>query len=147
MVAESGAYPGLMHMLGEPRTMQVGPRYDDVVSEVVAFLEERLQFAVDAGVSEDRICLDPGFGFGKTVEHNFELLRRLDEIVALGRRSSSASRASARSVDPRRPRGDDRTVVGEPRCCRDGLRQRSDDPALHDVRETVEALTVAEAAS
>ena len=85
VVAESGAYLCLMHMLGEPRTMQVGPRYDDVVSEVAAFLEERLRFAVDAGIHEDRICLDPGFGFGKTVEHNFELLRRLDEIVALGR--------------------------------------------------------------
>ena len=85
VVTETGTYVCLMHMLGEPRTMQVGPRYDDVVSEVVAFLEERLQFAVDAGVSEDRICLDPASGFGKTVEHNFELLRRLDEIVALGR--------------------------------------------------------------
>ena len=65
--------------------MQDDPRYDDVVSEVAAFLEERLRFAVAAGIPEERICLDPGIGFGKTVEHNFELLRRLDELVALGR--------------------------------------------------------------
>ncbi|HET9323236.1 MAG TPA: dihydropteroate synthase [Gaiellaceae bacterium] len=85
VVAASGAYLCLMHMQGEPRTMQANPRYGDVVSDVKAFLEERLEVAVDAGVREDRICLDPGIGFGKTVEHNFELIRRLDELVALGR--------------------------------------------------------------
>jgi dihydropteroate synthase len=85
VVAESGAFLCLMHMRGEPRTMQVDPRYDDVASEVAAFLEERLRFATDAGVLEERICLDPGIGFGKTVEHNLELLARLDEIAALGR--------------------------------------------------------------
>ena len=85
VVADSGAYLCLMHMLGEPRTMQDDPRYDDVVSEVKAFLEERLEFATAAGIDEERICLDPGIGFGKTVEHNLELLARLDEIVALGR--------------------------------------------------------------
>ncbi len=74
-----------MHMLGEPRTMQADPRYDDVVSEVKAFLEERVAFAVGEGVAEERVWLDPGIGFGKTVEHNLELLRRLDEIVAIGR--------------------------------------------------------------
>jgi dihydropteroate synthase len=74
-----------MHMFGEPRTMQDDPRYGDVVSEVVAFLEERLAFATDAGIAEDHICLDPGIGFGKTVEHNLELVDRLGEIVALGR--------------------------------------------------------------
>jgi dihydropteroate synthase len=85
VVADSDAYLCLMHMLGEPRTMQADPHYDDVVSDVKAFLEERLQFAVEAGIDEERICLDPGIGFGKTVEHNLELLARLDEIVALGR--------------------------------------------------------------
>ena len=85
VVAESGADCCLMHMLGEPRTMQRDPRYDDVVSEVKAFLEERLAFAVGEGVGEERVWLDPGIGFGKTVEHNLELLRRLDEIVAIGR--------------------------------------------------------------
>jgi dihydropteroate synthase len=75
----------LMHMLGEPRTMQLDPRYDDVVADVAAFLEERLAHAVGAGVAEERILLDPGIGFGKKLEHNLELLRRLDEIVAIGR--------------------------------------------------------------
>jgi dihydropteroate synthase len=85
LVAERGADCCLMHMLGEPRTMQEDPRYDDVVSEVKSFLEERLEFAVSEGVDEERVWLDPGIGFGKTVEHNLELLRRLDEIVAIGR--------------------------------------------------------------
>ena len=84
VVAEADAYLCLMHMLGEPRTMQDDPRYDDVVAEVKAFLEERLAFAVSAGIREEHICLDPGLGFGKTVEHNLELLARLDELVALG---------------------------------------------------------------
>jgi dihydropteroate synthase len=85
VVAESGAECCLMHMLGEPRTMQDDPRYGDVVSDVKAFLEERLGFAVGAGIAEGKIILDPGIGFGKTIEHNLELLRRLDELVALGR--------------------------------------------------------------
>jgi dihydropteroate synthase len=72
-------------MRGEPRTMQEDPRYDDVVGEVKAFLEERLAFAVAAGIPEEHVCLDPGIGFGKTVAHNVELLRRLDELVSLGR--------------------------------------------------------------
>jgi dihydropteroate synthase len=75
----------LMHMRGEPRTMQREPRYEEVVAEVKAFLEERLAFAVAEGIAEQRILLDPGIGFGKTREHNHELLRRLDELVALGR--------------------------------------------------------------
>src|SRR5919199_5954559 len=81
LVAERGCDCCLMHMLGEPRTMQVDPRYDDVVSEVKAFLEERAAFAVAEGVAEERIAVDPGIGFGKTVEHNLALLRRLDELV------------------------------------------------------------------
>jgi dihydropteroate synthase len=85
LVADRGAGCVLMHMLGEPRTMQHDPRYEDVVSDVRAFLEERLAFAVAEGVPEERIWLDPGIGFGKSVEHNLELLRRLDEIVAIGR--------------------------------------------------------------
>jgi dihydropteroate synthase len=71
-------------MLGEPRTMQANPRYADVVDDVRAFLEERAEFAVRAGVREARIMVDPGIGFGKTLEHNLELLRRLDEIVTIG---------------------------------------------------------------
>ena len=85
VVAASGADCCLMHMLGEPRTMQRDPRYGDVVDEVKAFLEERLAFAVAEGVSESRVLLDPGIGFGKTVEHNLELLSRLEELLELGR--------------------------------------------------------------
>jgi dihydropteroate synthase len=85
LVADSGAHCCLSHMRGEPRTMQGAAHYDDVVGEVRAFLEERLAFAVGAGIPEERVWLDPGIGFGKTVEHNLELLRRLDEIVAIGR--------------------------------------------------------------
>jgi dihydropteroate synthase len=98
----------LMHMLGEPRTMQADPRYDDVVSDVKAFLERRLAFAVAEGVREDRIMLDPGIGFGKTLEHNLELLRRIGELVALGRpvvvgvsRKSFIGRITGRDVAER----------------------------------------------
>jgi dihydropteroate synthase len=90
--------------------MQRDPRYEDVVSDVKAFLEERLAFAVGEGIAEERILLDPGIGFGKTVEHNLELLRRLDEIVALGRpvvvgtsRKSFLGRITGRQVDERGP--------------------------------------------
>jgi dihydropteroate synthase len=85
LVAERGCDCCLMHMLGEPRTMQQDPRYDDVVDDVKAFLLGRMEFAVGEGVAEERILLDPGIGFGKTVEHNLELLRRLEELVAIGR--------------------------------------------------------------
>ena len=85
LCAERGCEVVLMHMLGSPRTMQDDPRYDDVVDEVRAFLAERIEAAVAAGVDEERIWVDPGIGFGKTVEHNLELLRRLGELRELGR--------------------------------------------------------------
>jgi dihydropteroate synthase len=98
----------LMHMLGEPRTMQRDPRYDDVVSDVKAFLTERMEAAVRAGVREERIQLDPGIGFGKTIEHNLELLRRLRELTDLGRplvigtsRKSFLGRITGRDVTER----------------------------------------------
>jgi len=84
LVAERRCECCLMHMLGEPRTMQDDPQYDDVVDDIKAFLSERIGFAVGEGIAEDRIAVDPGIGFGKTIEHNLELLRRLDEIAALG---------------------------------------------------------------
>jgi dihydropteroate synthase len=147
VVAESGAHVCLMHMLGEPRTMQDDPRYEDVVSEVAAFLEERLRFAVDAGIAEERILLDPGFGFGKTVEHNFELLGRLDEIVALGRPvvvGISRKRSLGRIL------GDPEATTGPLSASLAAAVMAYERGAtvlrVHDVRETVEALTVAEAA-
>ena len=85
VVAHAGADCCLVHMQGEPRSMQDDPRYDDVVAEVRSFLEKRLAWAVREGIPEDRVWLDPGIGFGKTLEHNLELIRRLDEIVAIGR--------------------------------------------------------------
>ncbi len=75
----------LMHMRGTPQTMQIDPRYDDVVAEVTRFLQERLQAAAAAGIEAARVVLDPGIGFGKTTEHNLELLARLGELRALGR--------------------------------------------------------------
>ncbi len=84
LVADRQCECCVMHMLGEPRTMQDDPRYDDVVDDVKAFLAERAAFAVGEGIAEERIAVDPGIGFGKTLEHNLELLRRLDEIAALG---------------------------------------------------------------
>jgi dihydropteroate synthase len=85
VIAEAGAYVCLMHMQGEPRTMQVEPRYDDVVEEVAGFLEERLAVAVAAGIPEDHICVDPGIGFGKTPDQNLELIRGLERICRIGR--------------------------------------------------------------
>jgi dihydropteroate synthase len=87
LIADSGCECCLMHMQGEPRTMQRegGPQYEDVVDQVKAFLAERLAFAIAQGIDEQRVLLDPGIGFGKTVEHNLELLRRLGELCALGR--------------------------------------------------------------
>jgi dihydropteroate synthase len=85
LCADRGATVVLMHMLGTPRTMQDEPRYGDVVADVKAFLAERVEAAMAAGVAEERIWLDPGIGFGKTAEHNLELLRRLSELRELGR--------------------------------------------------------------
>ena len=85
LIAERGVRCCLTHMLGEPRTMQRDPRYADVVAEVREFLAQRLAHAVDAGIAPERVWLDPGIGFGKTVAHNLDLLRRLHELVEIGR--------------------------------------------------------------
>jgi dihydropteroate synthase len=85
LCAERGATLALMHMQGTPRTMQDAPSYGDVVEDVKAFLAERIEAATAAGVAEERIWVDPGIGFGKTLEHNLELLRRLGELRDLGR--------------------------------------------------------------
>jgi dihydropteroate synthase len=85
LCAERGAIVVLMHMRGDPQTMQDDPRYEDVVAAVKAFLAGRLEAATAAGIAEDRVWLDPGIGFGKTAAHNMELLRRLGELRDLGR--------------------------------------------------------------
>jgi dihydropteroate synthase len=144
VVAESDAYLCLMHMRGEPRTMQLDPRYDDVAADVARFLEERLRFAVDAGIAEERICLDPGIGFGKTVEQNFELVRRLDVLLGLGRpvvvgfsRKSSLGRLLG---DAKATTGSTAASVGAAVAA---YERGASILRVHDVRETVEALTVA----
>jgi len=144
VVAEAGAYLCLMHMLGEPRTMQDDPRYDDVVSEVGSFLEERLAVAVAAGIPEERICLDPGIGFGKTVEHNLELFARMDELVAIGRPvlvGASRKRFLGRILG-------DREAVTGPVAAGVALNILAYERGaslfrVHDVRENVEALAAA----
>ncbi len=85
VVAESGVDCVLMHMLGTPKNMQTAPEYKDVVDDICRFFEERLAFAVRAGIAENRLWLDPGFGFGKTVRHNLDMLRRLAEFKRFGR--------------------------------------------------------------
>jgi dihydropteroate synthase len=145
-VAESGAYVCLMHMQGEPRTMQASPSYGDVVLEVRAFLEERLRFAVAAGIREDRVFLDPGIGFGKTVAHNFDLIRRLDELVAIGRpivvgfsRKSSLGRILG---DPEATTGPLSASIAAAVAA---YERGATILRVHDVREHVEALTTAQA--
>jgi dihydropteroate synthase len=144
--AEHDAYVCLMHMQGEPRTMQLEPRYDDVAGEVTAFLEERMAFAVEHGVREDRICLDPGIGFGKTVEHNVELLGRLDVLLGLGRpiligfsRKSSLGRLA----------GDPQATIGplgaSVAAAVAAYERGATILRVHDVREHVDALAVARA--
>jgi dihydropteroate synthase len=145
LVAGTGAVCCLMHMLGEPRTMQEDPSYDDVVSDVKSFLEERLTFAVTEGVPEERVWLDPGIGFGKTVAHNLELLRRLDEIVAIGRPvvvGTSRKRflgqlAGGRAEDERLPG----TIATNVLALERGARIFR----VHDVAPLADALTVADA--
>jgi dihydropteroate synthase len=144
VAAEANATVCLMHMLGEPRTMQSEPRYDDVVAEVAGFLADRVTVAVGAGISDGRIWIDPGIGFGKTLEHNVTLLGRLDELVALDRpvvvgssRKSFIGRLTGRTED-RRLGG---TVASN-------LLARQRGAAVlrvHDVAEVVDALRVAEA--
>jgi dihydropteroate synthase len=154
VVAESGAECCLMHMLGEPRTMQRagGPRYNDVVDEVRAFLEERLRFAVGEGVAEERIMLDPGIGFGKTAAHNLELLRRLDELAALGRplvigtsRKSFLGRIAADAAGLAEPLDAQHRLAGTIATNVLALERGASVFRVHDVAPVREALAVAAA--
>jgi dihydropteroate synthase len=132
----------LMHMLGTPRTMQDDPVYEDVVDDVKSFLAERIEFALAAGISEERIWVDPGFGFGKTLEHNLELLRRLGELRDLGRpicvgtsRKSFIGRITGRKVDERLGGTIASNVIA--------LANGAEVFRVHDVRPVREALRVA----
>jgi len=154
VVAESGAECCLMHMLGEPRTMQLagGPKYNDVVDEVKAFLEERMRFAVGEGVAEERIMLDPGIGFGKTAAHNLELLRRLDELAALGRplvigtsRKSFLGRIAADDAGVAEPLDVQHRLAGTIATNVLALERGASVFRVHDVAPVREALAVAAA--
>lgn len=146
VVAEGDAYLCLMHMQGAPRTMQVAPRYRDVVSEVAAFLEERLAFAVAAGIPESSVCLDPGIGFGKTPDQNLELIRRLDRLVAIGRpivvgfsRKSTLGKVLGDAV------ASAGTIPASIGAAVAAYEHGASILRVHDVRETTEALAVAAA--
>ena len=108
VVAETGAGVILMHMRGAPKSMQQNPQYGDVVTEVSQFLLRQMRAAMEAGIGSEQILLDPGFGFGKTVDHNLALLAQLHDLVALGRplvvgvsRKSFIGRVLDRTVDQR----------------------------------------------
>jgi dihydropteroate synthase len=140
-VSAGGAAICLMHMQGEPATMQHSASYDDVVADVAAFLAERAAACVAAGIDRDRIVLDPGFGFGKTVEHNLTLLRRLAEIAALGypllaglSRKSTIGVLTGRDVDNR--------MAGSVAAALAAVARGAAIVRVHDVRETADALKV-----
>ena len=142
VVAEGGAYLCLMHMQGEPRTMQEEPRYEDVAAEVASFLEERLAFAVAQGIPEERICLDPGIGFGKTVAQNFELVRRLDVLLALGR---PVLVGFSRKSSLRKLTGSDDLLGASVAAAVAAFERGATILRVHDVKPHVDALTVAAA--
>ena len=140
IVAGAGAYLCLMHMQGEPRTMQQEPRYSDVAAEVASFLEERLAFAVAQGIPEERVCLDPGIGFGKTVAQNLELVRRLDVLLALGR---PVLLGFSRKSSLRRLTGSDDLLGASVAAAVAAFERGATILRVHDVRPHVDALTVA----
>jgi dihydropteroate synthase len=144
LCGDRGATVVLMHMLGEPRTMQDEPRYGDVVAEVKAFLAERLEFAISTGIAAERIWLDPGIGFGKTAAHNMELLRRLGELRQLGRplvigTSRKSFIGKVDGSDPAHRLGG--TIASSVLAAAEGAEVLR----VHDVAEVRQALTVATA--
>ncbi len=133
----------LMHMQGEPRTMQVAPRYDDVVAEVLEFLTVRAEAAMAAGVARARILIDPGIGFGKTLEHNLTLIANLDRFVATGFRVvlGASRKRFIHAIDNGSLDPVDR-LGGSLAAAISGARARCAVIRVHDVRETVQALKV-----
>jgi dihydropteroate synthase len=131
----------LMHMQGEPRTMQDAPAYDDVVRDVGDFLLARAQACEAAGIARERIVIDPGFGFGKTAAHNLELLRRLREIAGLGypvlvglSRKATIGHLTGREVGDR--------MAGSIAAALAAVHRGASIVRVHDVRETADALRV-----
>jgi dihydropteroate synthase len=146
VIANSDAAVTIMHMQGEPRTMQQAPVYTDVVAEILAYLEDRIDQCVDAGIARERICVDPGFGFGKTVTHNLTLLRRLsvfnnlNSAIMVGlSRKSLIGELTGRSVDDR--------LAGSIAAALLAAQSGADIVRVHDVAATVDALKVLAAVS
>src|SRR5215218_2350758 len=143
LCAERGCVVILMHMQGTPRTMQENPTYDDVVDDVMAFLAERIEFATGEGIAEDRIWVDPGIGFGKTVRHNLELLSRLGELRQLGR-SIVVGTSRKRFIGSITDREVDDRLGGRIASSVLALRAGADVLRVHDVAEVHQAVRVAE---
>ncbi len=143
VAAELGCEVVLMHMRGEPQTMQAEPRYDDVVAEVVTWLSDRAEVAVAAGVARDRIWLDPGIGFGKTAAHNLELTARLDALVAMGFPVlyGASRKRTIQAVDPTATEATDR-LGGSLALALEAVRNGAAMIRVHDVRETAQGLAV-----
>lgn len=141
VAAELGCAVVLMHMKGEPRTMQADPRYGDVVAEVRDYLRDRAGAAMAAGVARENIWLDPGIGFGKTLEHNMALTARLGELVALGFPVlyAASRKRTIQAVDPTAVEATDR-LGGSLALALEGARRGARMVRVHDVRETVQAL-------
>jgi len=144
LCADRGVGVVLMHMPGDPRTMQDDPLYEDVVDDVKAFLAGRLEFAMSQGIAEDKIWLDPGIGFGKTLEHNLELLRRLGELHGLGRpvvvgtsRKSFIGKIDGSEVEER--------IGGSVATAVLAAAEGAGVLRVHDVAETAQAIKVATA--
>ena len=144
VVADAEIPVCLMHMQGQPRSMQDNPQYDDVIADVMRFFEQRLEAAINAGVSQDNIVLDPGFGFGKNVTHNFTLLRELKKFSTLGcpllvglSRKSMIAAILDNTLEERLPASLALAVLAAERS--------ANIIRVHDVRETVEALKMREA--
>jgi dihydropteroate synthase len=145
VVASARAGMVLMHMQGEPKTMQADPHYDDVVAEVRGFLAERLEAAVAAGIARDRLCIDPGIGFGKTLEHNLGLLRSIGSFREVGvpvlvgvSRKRSIGEVSGADDPAGRLEG---SVAAAVWCASQGVEV----VRVHDVGPTVRALRVVDA--
>ncbi|MEE4274408.1 MAG: dihydropteroate synthase [Thermoleophilia bacterium] len=141
VVAETGAPAILMHMQGEPKTMQQDPHYDDVVDDVRAFLDERMSFALAHGVDEEQLLVDPGIGFGKTVAHNLVLLRGLGRLKELGRPLvlGASRKRFLGAILGAEPGG---RLIGTVASTVIGLMNGADVVRVHDVRENFEALRV-----
>jgi dihydropteroate synthase len=141
--AELGCDLALMHMRGEPRTMQADPRYDDVVAEVADWLSARADAAMAAGVARERIWLDPGLGFGKTAAHNLTLTAHLDQLAAMGFPIlyGASRKRTIQSVDPTATDPADR-LGGSLALALAAAQRGAAIIRVHDVRETVQALAV-----